>query len=221
MGDYEDALKRLAEIEGPLQRHALDAAGKRSAREAEAALRRAIEDPAARGPALVRLAGLLRWLGDLEEAEERFDDALRLPPGEPAWREAVLGKAELLMMQARHLPAIELLRLGLERRAEDADLRSLLGTCLYYQGDVDGAARELERAPAHAEAVALLRMIRRDRARPPEPGRPRDREAEARRLDRALEIALEALRKGPGTPEEKAAGEARLREVHRRKKGSP
>jgi tetratricopeptide (TPR) repeat protein len=204
----DEAERLLKSIEAPLLRHELDAAGKRKARAAEKALRKALEDPALRPRALVRLGWLLRWVGELDEAGALFDEAL----GTAEWLEATREKADLDLMRARLPQAIALLRRGLEREPDDADLNTRLGTCLYYEKDVDGAIAALERAPGVPEAVALLNMIRRERSAPPEA--PSEPSPEA--LDRALERALELIRASDRTPEEKADVEAKLREARRR-----
>ncbi len=215
-----EALRLLKTIQAPLQRHELDPEGKATARKVEAALRKALEDPATRSRGLVELAWLCRWEGELEEAQLLFESALSLPPESAEWLEGIRGLADLHMMRAKLPAALGVLRRGLERHPKDPDLHYKEGSCLYYQGDREGAQRTLEQASGHEEAAALLRMVVRERTRPPEPEVPVDLVARNLRLDRALELALEALRKGSATAEEKAAVEAKLREGHRRRKES-
>ncbi len=166
----------------------------------------------------MELAWLCRWEGELEEAQALFESALSLPPESAEWLEGVRGLADLHMMRAQLPAALEVLRRDLERHPKEPDLLYKAGCCLYYQGDRAGAQHALEQASGHESAAALLRMIVRERTRPPEPEPPVDRVARDLRLDRALELALEALWKGTATAEEKAAVEAKLREAHRRRK---
>jgi tetratricopeptide (TPR) repeat protein len=159
--------------------------------EAESALEEAGRRIAARGERA--FAGRHAFLrGELAEARGRFSEALghfqeavRLDPGN---RRNRLRLATLLFDMGDAETAQAELQAYLSGANTDAEVSSLLGRTLWAQGDLEGAARELERS------LALRNS--------------REGEAEARDL-RALGLVYYGLGDGP-------AGSLALREATRR-----
>lgn len=167
----------------------------RSARypEAEAALAEAgrriatLGDRSSAGPHSFLLGDLAERRGRFTEALERYRDAVRLEPGE---RRNRIRLASLLFEMGDADAAQQELQTYLSGAGDsgDVEVSSLLGWTLWAQGDLTGAARELERSLALRSA--------------------RDGEAQARDL-RALGLVYYGLGDG-------RAGGLALREATRR-----
>ncbi len=116
------------------------------------------------------LALLAASLGDNEEAERRYREALAIEPG---FLPAQLNLATLYNQQGRNEEAEEILRKAIEQAPDNGELRYSLGLLLAEENRLDEAARALEKAaelmPSRARvrynyALALQHLGRRGKA---------------------------------------------------------
>jgi tetratricopeptide (TPR) repeat protein len=132
--------------------------------EAEADLRRSLELLDTSAPAWVQLGDLLELTGRRGEAEKSYRRALELHPG---YAPAACALGQLLRIEGRDAEAVPVLRQGLKSHA-------FLGVCwnhlvgaLTALGEVEQAAREVQRATRRAvelDARVLEELLRRARA---------------------------------------------------------
>lgn len=220
---YNLGLALLVSIDQPLRTGSLDAAGKKTAEEAEECLKRALKLAWNHGRAHIMLGMTYRFTGRATEALPHFEIALGLPPDSDDWLRACDGLASCQMLLNDAPAAIQTLRLGIKNQPKDAMLHFKLGACLVDQGDLLGAAAALESAialkPDYPEAHSLLAQVRPPKPPPPAPGAIDYVAAakETERLGKELTEAFAAILQGPGTPEEKTAKTARLQAEYQRK----
>jgi tetratricopeptide (TPR) repeat protein len=95
-----------------------------------------------------------------EKAQGQYSYALDLKPGYYA---AMAGLARLYRVEGNRTRAQELIEKALEVRADDVEMREMLGEILWESADLDGALAELEKvvaiAPRNLQARRTLALI--------------------------------------------------------------
>ncbi|MEO1482809.1 MAG: tetratricopeptide repeat protein [Myxococcota bacterium] len=160
---YNEGLRKLRTIEGPLRAGKLSPEQLTVAQGAETDFRTALKLAPNHGRAHINLAMLYRFTNRFQEAIPHLKRGMTLKEGSKDWLSAAGTLVDVYFNQNKPKPAIPVLEKIVKYEKKDAQVHYQLGIAHYYAGSKGKAKKWLKKAlaidPSHQQAQTLLNTI--------------------------------------------------------------